>query len=87
MQNIIVEFEIPGNNFTSNTHVCIINRDALREANKYPLEAKFAAAIDHAMASDEKSATVTREMFDAMYLKNPSFPCEVVDHICLLVRG
>lgn len=82
MQNIIVEFEME----SGTTHVCIINRDALRETQNHPMEARFAAAMDVAMESEEKSATVSRRMFDANFLKNPSFPCEVVDHIVLRVK-
>jgi len=83
MQNVIVEFEMQ----SGTTHVCIIDRDALREDNKFPLEARLAGAMDYAMESKEKSATITKQMFEANFLKNYSFPCEVVDHIVLTVRN
>jgi hypothetical protein len=83
MQNIIVEFEME----SGITHVCIINRDALRESNKYPLEAMFAGALDAATESAEKTATISKRMFEANYLKSASFPCEVVDHVVLSVRN
>ena len=83
MQNIIIEFEME----SGTTHVCIINRDALRESDKHVMESRLAAAMDVAMESAEKTATISRRMFDANFLKTSSFPCEVVDHIVLNVRG
>ncbi len=80
MQNLIVEFDMP----SGISHTCVINRDAMRD--KYPMEAKFAKAMDDAMESPEKSAIITREMFDANFLKTADFPCEVVDHIVLTVK-
>jgi hypothetical protein len=82
MQNVIVEFLMP----SGTSHVTIINRDAFRETDKHPIEARMAAAIDMAMESDEKTATVSRRMYDASMNKNPNFPCEVVDHVVLVVK-
>lgn len=83
MQNVIIEFVMP----SGTSHVTIVNRDALRENEKHPVEARMAAAIDVAMESDEKTATVSQRMYDATMNKNPNFPCEVVDHIVLYVKG
>ncbi len=79
MQNVICEFEMP----SGVTHVCIINRDALRDNS--PKERIMACAMDTAMASPEKYCMVPASVYDAVFLKNYSFPCEVEDHIVLKV--